>query len=101
MPAPAEGEFYHADLIGLAAVDPQGQRIGEIVAVQNYGAGDLLEKPRLNPGQGVEESGAPGAPSSIPCCCHQGRTRCGLYVNVSTAATATSFARSVDTAFWC
>ena len=43
LPAAAEGEFYHADLIGLAAVDPQGKRIGEIVAVQNYGAGDLLE----------------------------------------------------------
>ncbi len=43
LPAAAEGEFYHADLIGLAAVDPQGKRLGEIVAVQNYGAGDLLE----------------------------------------------------------
>ena len=43
LPAAAEGEFYHADLIGLSAVDPQGKRIGEIVAVQNYGAGDLLE----------------------------------------------------------
>jgi 16S rRNA processing protein RimM len=42
--APAEeGEFYHADLIGLAAVDPTGRRIGEIVAVQNFGAGDLIE----------------------------------------------------------
>ncbi len=43
LPAAAEGEFYHADLIGLAAVDPAGQAIGEIVGVQNYGAGDLLE----------------------------------------------------------
>jgi 16S rRNA processing protein RimM len=43
LPAAAEGEFYHADLVGLAAVDPQGTQIGEIVAVQNYGAGDLLE----------------------------------------------------------
>ena len=43
LPAAAEGEFYHADLVGLAAVDPQGKRLGEIVAVQNYGAGDLLE----------------------------------------------------------
>ena len=43
LPAAAEGEFYHADLIGLAAVDPAGKAIGEIVAVQNYGAGDLLE----------------------------------------------------------
>ncbi len=43
LPAAAEGEFYHADLIGLAAVDGDGKPIGEIVAVQNYGAGDLLE----------------------------------------------------------
>jgi 16S rRNA processing protein RimM len=43
LPPAGEGEYYHADLIGLAVVDPAGQRIGEIVAVQNYGAGDLLE----------------------------------------------------------
>lgn len=40
---PAEDEFYHADLIGLAAVDRSGQPLGTIVAVPNYGAGDLLE----------------------------------------------------------
>jgi len=43
LPAASEGEFYHADLIGLAAVDPQGSAVGEIVAVHNFGAGDLLE----------------------------------------------------------
>jgi len=43
LPAAGEGEFYHVDLIGLAAVDPEGKPVGEIVAVQNYGAGDLLE----------------------------------------------------------
>jgi 16S rRNA processing protein RimM len=43
LPAPAEGEFYHADLIGLAAVAPDGAPLGEVVAVQSYGAGDLLE----------------------------------------------------------
>ena len=43
LPATAEEDFYHADLIGLAAVDRDGKRIGEIVAVQNYGAGNLLE----------------------------------------------------------
>ena len=47
LPAAAEGEYYHADLIGLAAVDPDGVRLGEIVAVQNYGAGDLLEIRRV------------------------------------------------------
>jgi 16S rRNA processing protein RimM len=43
LPPAGDGEFYHADLIGMAAVDAEGQRIGEIVAVQNFGAGDLLE----------------------------------------------------------
>lgn len=43
LPPAEEGEFYHADLIGLAAVSPEGVAIGTIVAVQNYGAGDLLE----------------------------------------------------------
>ena len=43
LPAPDEGEFYHADLIGLAAVDPEGRPVGEVVAVHNHGAGDLLE----------------------------------------------------------
>lgn len=43
LPVVEEGEYYHADLIGLAAVSPEGARLGEIVAVQNYGAGDLLE----------------------------------------------------------
>jgi len=43
LPAIAEGEFYHADLIGLAAVDAEGKRIGEVVAVHDFGAGDLLE----------------------------------------------------------
>ena len=43
MPEPSEDEFYHADLIGLAAVDAAGVALGEVVAVQNFGAGDLLE----------------------------------------------------------
>ncbi len=43
LPEAAEGEWYHADLIGLAAVGPDGLKIGTIVAVLNFGAGDLLE----------------------------------------------------------
>ena len=43
LPAASEGEFYHSDLIGVAAIAPNGIRLGEIVAVQNYGAGDILE----------------------------------------------------------
>jgi 16S rRNA processing protein RimM len=43
LPTAAEGEFYHADLIGLAAVDGEGRPVGVIVAVHNFGAGDLIE----------------------------------------------------------
>jgi 16S rRNA processing protein RimM len=41
--AETKGEYYHADLIGLAAVAPDGSTLGTIVAVGNFGAGDLLE----------------------------------------------------------
>ena len=43
LPAAAEGEFYHADLIGLRALAPDGRTLGSIVGVDNYGAGDILE----------------------------------------------------------
>ena len=43
LPEADEGEFYYADLVGLRAMAPDGSEIGEVVAVQNYGAGDLLE----------------------------------------------------------
>lgn len=43
LPAAGDEEFYHADLIGLKAQDPAGNAIGEIAAVLNFGAGDLLE----------------------------------------------------------
>lgn len=38
-----ENTFYHADLIGLAVCDENGASIGRIIAVDNFGAGDLLE----------------------------------------------------------
>ena len=40
------GEYFYEDLIGLEAVDPAGNRIGLIKAVENFGAGDLLELAR-------------------------------------------------------
>lgn len=43
LPAPAEDEFYHADLIGLAVEDGSGSRIGTVVAVSDHGAGAFLE----------------------------------------------------------
>jgi 16S rRNA processing protein RimM len=43
LPPLEEGEYYHADLIGLEAVDRDGNRVGTVDSVENYGAGDLLE----------------------------------------------------------
>jgi 16S rRNA processing protein RimM len=43
LPPLEDGEYYHADLIGLAAADRDGNPLGRVVAVENYGAGDLLE----------------------------------------------------------
>lgn len=50
LPAPDAGEFYHADLVGLAAIDANGGEIGMITAVHNYGAGDFLEIARGDEG---------------------------------------------------
>ena len=43
LPPLQDGEYYHADLIGLACIDRSGKAVGTVVAVENYGAGDLLE----------------------------------------------------------
>lgn len=43
LPPLAEGEYYHADLIGRAVVTTDGDAVGDVVAVENFGAGDILE----------------------------------------------------------
>jgi 16S rRNA processing protein RimM len=43
LPEPEEDEVYLADLIGLAAVAPDGTPLGRVKSVQNFGAGELLE----------------------------------------------------------
>jgi 16S rRNA processing protein RimM len=44
LPEPqAPGEFYHADLVGLAVFDRAGAKVGTVVAIHNFGAGDLIE----------------------------------------------------------
>jgi 16S rRNA processing protein RimM len=43
LPPLEEGEYYHADLIGLPCVDAAGTPLGTVLAVENFGAGDLLE----------------------------------------------------------
>ena len=43
LPEVEEGEFYHADLIGLRVEDPSGTEIGTVSGLYNFGAGDLIE----------------------------------------------------------
>src|SRR3569623_434375 len=43
LPDTDEGEYYHADLIGLAALDAQGASLGAVTAIHNFGAGDNIE----------------------------------------------------------
>jgi len=51
LPAPDHAdEFYHADLIGLATVDRDGNNLGTVVAIHNFGAGDLIEIKPVNGG---------------------------------------------------
>jgi 16S rRNA processing protein RimM len=61
---PAEaGEYYHSDLIGLTAVSPDGETLGEVIAVQNFGAGDLLE---LRPARGRQTELIPFESAHVP-----------------------------------
>ena len=43
LPATDEDEYYHADLIGLAAVNAASEPIGRVTAIHNFGAGDIIE----------------------------------------------------------
>lgn len=43
LPEREEDEWYHSDLIGLSALDQDGLAVGTVIAVHNFGAGDLLE----------------------------------------------------------
>ena len=47
LPEPEPDEFYHADLIGLRAEDTAGEIIGTIIAIHNFGAGDVIEIERM------------------------------------------------------
>jgi 16S rRNA processing protein RimM len=43
LPATDEDEYYHADLIGLDAVTPANEPLGRVIAIHNFGAGDIIE----------------------------------------------------------
>lgn len=52
-PPDDEDDFYHADLIGLAAVTVEGTPFGTVVAVHDFGAGDILEVAPVEKGKTV------------------------------------------------
>ena len=46
LPPLEEGEYYHADLLGLPCVSTNGEALGTVVAIDNFGAGDVIEVER-------------------------------------------------------
>ena len=50
LPATDADEYYHADLVGLAAVTPANEPLGRVIAIHNFGAGDIIE---IAPPQGA------------------------------------------------
>lgn len=63
LPPPDEDEFYFDDLIGLAVESPEGAAIGTVKAVQNFGAGDLLE---IDPAEGGPTWWLPFTKEAVP-----------------------------------
>jgi 16S rRNA processing protein RimM len=63
LPAAADDEFYHSDLIGLTARTESGETIGTISAVLNYGGGDILE---IAPPEGGESLLLPFTKETVP-----------------------------------
>jgi len=64
LPAIEEGDtFYHADLIGLAAVSPDGAALGTVSAIHNFGAGDVIE---IAPAAGGQAMMLPFTEATVP-----------------------------------
>ena len=63
LPVPDPDEFYYADLIGLQVHDTGGKTVGVVIAVHNFGAGDLLE---IAPADGGESVMLPFSVSTVP-----------------------------------
>ena len=63
LPEPDEDEFYLADLIGMAVEAADGQPLGQVRSVRDFGAGDLLE---IAPAQGGEAWYLPFTREAVP-----------------------------------
>jgi 16S rRNA processing protein RimM len=66
LPPPGEDEFYYADLIGLAAVLEDGATVGKIIAVHDFGAGDMLEIAREGSVHGGQPVLVPFTRAAVP-----------------------------------
>lgn len=67
LPPLGEGEYYHHDLIGLPCVSTDGSRIGHVAAVENFGAGDILEIERAaEPGKKPRRFMVPMNAQAVP-----------------------------------
>lgn len=62
LPPLEDGEYYHADLIGLPCVDSDGAPVGTVVEVENFGAGDVIEIER----PGGKRFMVPMRPEAVP-----------------------------------
>lgn len=67
LPPLGPGEYYHHDLIGLACTSTDGAALGTVVAVENFGAGDILEIERpAGPGEKPKRFLVPMIPQAVP-----------------------------------
>lgn len=75
LPPLGEGEYYHHDLIGLACTSTDGTALGTVVAVENFGAGDILEIERpAPPGQKPRRFMVPMTAQAVPAWSDEGVT---------------------------
>ena len=65
LPQPGDGDYYHADLIGLKAETEDGDALGTVKAVHNFGAGDIIEIADES-GQGKEDLMVPFTLGLVP-----------------------------------
>lgn len=67
LPPLGEGEYYHVDLLGLPAVSDAGEALGKVVAIDDFGAGDVIEIERPADENGkAKRFMVPMTPAAVP-----------------------------------
>lgn len=67
LPPLGDGEYYHHDLLGLPCVSTDGSAIGHVAAIDNFGAGDILEiERRAEPGKKAQRFMVPMNGQAVP-----------------------------------